>query len=153
MRTDERLSGLDYFKRCMTSRYAEFSGRARRAEYWYFRLFEYIGLFAVAILGALLIALTESEGSEMVLMFALVVGYLGLIIPGLAVSVRRLHDTNRSGLWLLISFVPLIGGIVLLVFFCTEGTRGPNQYGPDPKDLSAAANDPLARHFGTDVAH
>ena len=58
---------------------------------------------------------------------------LGLFLPGLAVAVRRLHDVDRSGWWLLLAFVPLIGIIVLIVWWCTEGTRGPNRFGPDPK--------------------
>ncbi len=58
---------------------------------------------------------------------------LGLFIPGLAVGVRRMHDQDKSGWWLLIAFIPIIGWIVLLVFYLTDGTRGANQYGPDPK--------------------
>jgi uncharacterized membrane protein YhaH (DUF805 family) len=58
---------------------------------------------------------------------------LALFIPGLAVGVRRMHDQDKSGWWLLIAFIPIIGWIVLLVFYLTDGTRGTNQYGPDPK--------------------
>jgi uncharacterized membrane protein YhaH (DUF805 family) len=57
---------------------------------------------------------------------------LGLLIPSIAVAMRRLHDTDRSGWWLLIAFIPFIGSIVLLIFFVLEGTRGPNRFGPDP---------------------
>jgi uncharacterized membrane protein YhaH (DUF805 family) len=104
-------------------KYAEFSGRASRQEFWMWILsvaLAYIGLFMLAML-------------EPVLGFVLMLGYLGTLIPHLAVGVRRLHDTNRSGWWLLISFVPLIGGIVWLVFLATPGTIGSNDYGPDPK--------------------
>lgn len=66
------------------------------------------------------------------------VGYiLALLLPGLAVAVRRLHDQGKSGAWIFITFVPFIGGIWLLVLMCLEGTRGPNQYGPDPKAIGA----------------
>jgi uncharacterized membrane protein YhaH (DUF805 family) len=69
---------------------------------------------------------------------------LATLIPGLAVTVRRLHDTNRSGWWVLIALVPLVGGIVLLVWVCTDGTAGPNDYGDDPKADTPAE---LARTF------
>ena len=104
-------------------KYAVFTGRARRKEYWMFVLFYlliYIGLFVIEML-------VGSPGI-LVLIFA-----LGLLVPSLAVTIRRLHDTNRSGWWFLIAFVPLVGGIVLLVFMCLEGTSGSNQYGADPK--------------------
>lgn len=64
---------------------------------------------------------------------------LGLLLPSIAVAVRRLHDTERSGWWLLIGFVPLVGGIVLLVFMCLDGTSGANRFGPDPKAAPAPA--------------
>ena len=63
---------------------------------------------------------------------ALLVLGLGLIVPGIAVSVRRLHDTNKSGWWLLLCFVPFVGSIVILVFMCLEGTKGANKYGDEP---------------------
>jgi len=62
---------------------------------------------------------------------------IGTIVPDLAVGVRRLHDTSRSGWWLLIALVPFVGGIILLVFMCLDSTPGPNDYGPSPKELSA----------------
>jgi uncharacterized membrane protein YhaH (DUF805 family) len=110
-------------------KYAVFNGRARRKEYWMFVLFYiliYIGLFVVE-------SLVGSPGI-LVLIFA-----LGLLVPSIAVSIRRLHDTDRSGWWILIGFVPLVGGIVLLVFMCLDGTAGANQYGPDPKGMAAPA--------------
>lgn len=67
------------------------------------------------------------------LMFGYLIYSLAALIPNLAVSVRRLHDTNKSGWMLLIGLIPIIGSIILIVFFCTEGTQGPNQYGADPK--------------------
>lgn len=121
--------------------YADFSGRSRRMEYWMFRLFE-VGVFvAFFVLLFLLAAASGSTGDEtgggifeligalMILVFA-----LGSFIPGLAVTVRRLHDTNRSGWTILVSLIPLIGVIMLLVFLFGSGTHGPNQYGSDPKE-------------------
>ncbi len=107
--------------RSVLTQYATFSGRARRAEYWWFALFSVVVVLVAAII-------------DVAIGFPLVqlVVSLGLIVPGLAVGVRRLHDTDRSGWWLLLGLVPF-GGIVLLVFYCLEGLRGPNRYGPDPK--------------------
>lgn len=105
--------------------YAGFSGRARRQEYWMFALFNFIIVFVLELLAFL---------TKPLILFIVVGIYaLAVLLPSLAVVVRRLHDTNRSGAWFFIAFVPLVGGIMLLVYLCTEGTRGPNQYGPDPK--------------------
>ena len=107
-------------------KYATFSGRARRKEYWTFVL---INIVVAIIFG----------GVEVVLFVpGLVSGLYGLalLVPSLAVGVRRLHDTGRSGWWLLISFVPLVGGIILLVFLVQDSEQGTNDYGPNPKDYS-----------------
>ncbi|TFI56861.1 DUF805 domain-containing protein [Sphingomonas parva] len=106
-------------------RYAEFSGRSRRKEYWMFFLLMLAANFAVGILGTIL-----GDLIEMVLSLLLLVAFL---IPGIAVGIRRLHDTGRSGWWLLISLIPIVGSIILIVFLASDGTRGPNEYGPDPK--------------------
>jgi uncharacterized membrane protein YhaH (DUF805 family) len=90
-----------------------------------FYLLTLVSYVAVAILGSIL---GDTIGSLLIL--ALV---LAFFVPGIAVGIRRLHDTGRSGWWLLISLVPLVGGIILLVFLVTDGTKGPNEYGPDPK--------------------
>ena len=129
-------------------RYAEFSGRSRRMEYWMFRLFEFgaiIGLFLIVALvaGAAGSAGGGSAGGAGVVFVQIVpllisVLVLGSIIPSLAVTVRRLHDTGRSGWYMFISLIPLIGAIMLLIALFSEGTRGANKYGSDPKggDLS-----------------
>ena len=104
--------------------YASFSGRARRKEYWMFQLFYIIFAFAVIAIDFIL----ETYGVLIVLYS------LGLTIPALAVSVRRLHDVGKSGWWFFISFVPLIGAIWLLVLFVTDGNIGSNQYGLNPKE-------------------
>lgn len=102
--------------------YVGFSGRARRAEYWQFTLFNIIALVACFVIDLAI---------KSPILYALYA--LAVLLPSLAVAVRRLHDTDRSGWWLLIGLVPLIGGIVLLVFMCLEGTRGNNKHGADPK--------------------
>lgn len=112
-------------------RYADFSGRSRRKEFWMFQLGIFLLYIAVVILGAILGAISETLSGIVMIIFA--IAMLGLIIPSLAVAVRRLHDQDKSGWMLLLGFIPLIGGIILLVFYCTDGTPGPNQYGPDPK--------------------
>ena len=107
-------------------KYAQFNGRARRMEYWMFMLFNAIIIVAFAGLSAFL-----DEGAEIpIIVF---IGYcLGITIPSLAVSCRRLHDTGRSGWWLLLTIVPF-GGIVLLVFYLLPGESEDNAYGPNPK--------------------
>ncbi|MDQ0795180.1 DUF805 domain-containing protein [Streptomyces sp. B1I3] len=102
--------------------YAGFSGRARRKEYWMFVLFNFIVAVVLVAIGAAL----KTQ-------IPYIIYIVAVLIPMLAVVVRRLHDTGRSGWWFLITFVPLVGGIILLVFMCTEGARGTNEYGADPK--------------------
>jgi uncharacterized membrane protein YhaH (DUF805 family) len=111
-------------------KYADFQGRARRSEYWLFTLLLIIIEVVFMVLTAL--AGQDSLMSLIVLCLMLVV-YLGLFIPSLAVSFRRLHDTNRSAWWLLIALLPIIGAVVLFVFTLLPGTVGPNRFGPDPK--------------------
>ena len=118
-------------------RYADFSGRSRRKEYWSFFLFNLLLAAAVWTLLLLTFLAGMSESAMMAVMTPVFLLYgiavLALLIPGIAVTVRRLHDTDRSGWSLLLGFIPIVGAIMLLIFYCTEGTRGPNRYGPDPK--------------------
>lgn len=123
------MSPIDYMKLAL-SRYADFSGRSRRMEFW---------MFAVMNIGASIVASILDGILGMSGMIAgaygpvsLIVG-LGLLVPGIAVGVRRLHDQDKSGWWLLIALVPVIGAIALLVFYFLEGTKGDNRFGPDPK--------------------
>ena len=108
-------------------KYAVFSGRARRKEYWMFALFNIIIAFVLGFIEGL-------AGGPGVI--GIIYG-LAVLIPGIAVSVRRLHDTNRSGWWLLIGLIPLIGVIVLLVFMVQDSQPDKNQYGPNPKTATA----------------
>jgi uncharacterized membrane protein YhaH (DUF805 family) len=110
-------------------KYAVFGGRSRRKEYWYFVLFSLIVSLVLSAIDALLGTFSSSTN------VGLLGGIYGLaiIIPSIAVSVRRLHDIDRTGWWLLISLVPVIGTIVLLVFAALEGTPGENRFGPNPK--------------------
>ncbi len=112
-------------------KYAVFSGRARRKEYWYYVLFNFIiafvwGMFA-GVVGAM------AGWSQTTLEEFANVPTLALLLPSLAVAVRRLHDTGRSGWWLLLAFVPIIGAIILIVWYCQDSEPGTNQYGPNPK--------------------
>ena len=110
--------------------YADFSGRARRTEYWMFTLVNLIFAIVAMVLDNLL-GLKFNE--QIPYGFIYMLYGLAVFIPGLAVAVRRLHDVGKSGWWLLIAFIPLIGAIWLIVLYATEGTRGNNVYGPDPK--------------------
>lgn len=119
-------------------KFAEFEGRSRRQEYWMFQLFNILAIFAMSAVGAIGIAISQKFGGILFLPFVLY--FLAAIIPAIAVSVRRLHDTGRSG-WLLLLFVglgmiPIVGfisAIVQIVFMCQDSAPGPNQYGPNPK--------------------
>lgn len=106
------------------SNYASFSGRASRSEYWYFVLFSILLNFVVSFVVGMV--------SDMAGILANLLIAFGLLLPSLAVGVRRLHDIGRSGWWLLIGLVPLVGPILLLVWACTRGEPQPNRFGANP---------------------
>jgi uncharacterized membrane protein YhaH (DUF805 family) len=110
---------MNWFKKVVFENYANFDGRARRSEYWYFILFNTI--FAL---------ITATVIPEFYLVYV-----IAIILPSLAVAVRRLHDIGKSGVWLFISFVPIIGGVWLLVLLATEGDSEYNEFGSDPKEI------------------
>lgn len=115
-----------YFIKVLKENFANFSGRARREEYWYYSL-------AVFVISAILSVLSKAGIVGVIFSIVSFLFSLCILIPGIAVSVRRLHDTGRSGWWLLLCLIPLIGSIVLLVFMVTEGQKGENKWGDDPK--------------------
>lgn len=114
-------------------KYAVFSGRARRKEYWFFALFNMLAMLLLSFIDGM-IGLYSME-SGMGLLSGIYT--LAILIPSIAVTVRRLHDTSRSGWWILIALIPLIGAVVLLVLTVLDSKPGSNQYGPDPKGMEA----------------
>ncbi|MET7685563.1 DUF805 domain-containing protein [Streptomyces sp. NPDC005423] len=108
-------------------KYAVFSGRARRKEYWMYSLF-------VAIIGVVLLGIGVALKTPIIG----IVFYLAVLLPSLGVTVRRLHDSGRSGWFFFIGLIPLIGGIWLLVLLCTDSEAGANKYGPNPKEAVPA---------------
>ena len=111
--------------------YAVFNGRAHRREYWLFFRFNVLVLIALILIVNILLIL-EIESASRVSAGLFILYWLATITPYLAVTVRRLHDTGRSGWWLLIAVVPLIGGVVLLILLLFASESGQNKYGPDP---------------------
>ena len=117
-------------------RYVDFSGRSRRMEYWMFFLFVMI----VTVILTLLTGTSQSNFGDGGMGFSMqsqspivLVWVLAIIIPSLAVQVRRFHDQDKSGWFVLLGLIPFLGGLIVLVFMCLEGTRGANRYGEDPK--------------------
>ena len=113
---------IEWYKKVVLENYANFNGRARRAEYWNFVL--------VNLIISILLMVIDSVIGIQVLSG---IYSLGLLIPSIAAAVRRLHDLDKSGWFLLLAFIPLVN-IWLIVLLASEGTRGPNQYGADPKN-------------------
>ena len=114
---------MNWYLTLMTQKYASFSGRARRTEYWMFFLVYFVIALVIGVVEGLL-----SIGGYLTGIFALV-----HLLPSLGVTVRRLHDTGRSGWWILLSFIPIIGALVLLYFMVISGEPQDNAYGPNPK--------------------
>lgn len=110
--------------------YAVFNGRARRSEYWFFFLFNLIISLVLGVIDNAMGLTTDGGGGVLGAIYGLAV-----LLPAIGVSIRRLHDTGRSGWWLLMVFVPVVGFIVLLVFFALDGEPGSNEYGPNPKQV------------------
>ena len=111
-------------------KYLVFDGRAGRAEYWYFILFNmivYIGLAIIDTVTGMKLGSGETAPGLLSTLYS-----LGVFLPGIGVSIRRLHDADRSGLWMLISLIPCIGGIIVLVYMIQAGTPGENKFGPPP---------------------
>lgn len=108
-------------KTCLQFKYATISGRAARSEYWFFYLFYIIGYIAAVIVDSVL-------GMPITTLIFL----LGILVPFFCVTVRRFHDLDKSGWFMLIALIPIVGAILMLIWFCTKGTVGDNRFGPDP---------------------
>jgi uncharacterized membrane protein YhaH (DUF805 family) len=115
-------------------KYAVFSGRARRKEYWYFVLFNLLVAAGLGVVGAISGLVLDNNVNLLATLYSLAV-----IVPGIAVSVRRLHDGGHSGWWLLLIFVPFVGALFLLIFMLQDGLPGQNKWGPNPKQMAMAA--------------
>ena len=116
---------MNWYLRAL-KKYAEFSGRARRTEYWMFTLVNVVIAMVLGVIEGIL-------GGPGIL--GAIYG-LAMLLPSLAVTIRRLHDTGRSGWLCLIALIPVVGAIVLLVFLVLDSQPGPNEYGPNPKEVS-----------------
>ncbi len=116
--------------------YANFNGRARRQEYWMFMLFNLLIIFVPT---AIELAIKGRDADPGILGYFSAVYLLAALIPSLAVLVRRLHDIGKSGWWVFFNFIPLAGGIVILVFNCLDSMPGSNKYGENPKHNNMAA--------------
>jgi uncharacterized membrane protein YhaH (DUF805 family) len=123
------MSFQDAVRICLRRKYADFNGRARRSEYWFFVLFTAIVSLIGSVLDTIFGLRSGAYGGTGPIQGVL---QLALLVPGLAVGARRLHDTGRSGWWLLIGIIPIVGWIVLIVFF-VQDSQSDNQYGPNPK--------------------
>jgi uncharacterized membrane protein YhaH (DUF805 family) len=134
----------EWYKKVVFNNYVNFSGRARRSEFWYFTLTSIIISFILGIIESSL-GLNNFETTQFG--FSMEGGILtnlytlAIFLPGLSVSVRRLQDCGKSGWNILLWLVPLVGWIILIVFYATEGTNGKNEYGPDPKHLKMSTED------------
>lgn len=128
---------FQWYKKVVFENYANFSGRARRSEYWFFVLFNMIFAICAMVLDNLL-----GLNFDPIPYGWFYISYvLAVFIPGLAVAVRRLHDVNKSGWFFFIVLVPIIGSIWLLVLFFSDGTTGKNNYGEDPKGSGNEINE------------
>jgi uncharacterized membrane protein YhaH (DUF805 family) len=115
-----------YFE--VLKQYAVFSGRARRKEYWMFTLISGIVSFILGVAAGILGIVIGTDLSIISWLYC-----LAIVLPSIGVSIRRLHDIDRSGWWLLLSLIPILGWIVLIVFAAKDSTPGKNEYGPNPK--------------------
>ncbi len=116
-------------------KYATFSGRARRSEYWYFTLFYLLIYLVLMFVDMTMGAFSSKEGiGVLTTLFT-----LAMLLPSLAVTIRRLHDTGHSGWWILLGALPFLGGLILFVFFVRDGDPGTNEFGEDPKNPFADA--------------
>ena len=131
---------FNWYLKVVKENYANFTGRARRSEYWYFAL---VNLLISIVLGVIDYAIGSSIGPNLGI-FRLIYS-LVVLVPSLAVLVRRLHDIGKSGWFMFVSLIPIAGIIWLLVLLCKEGDLGPNQYGADPKNPNYGEFDEIGK--------
>ena len=124
---------MKWYLKVMRNNYANFSGRARRKEYWMFVLVQTIVMIGLMILDSVLGLDFELQGISLGYGYLYLIGLIVHFIPSLAVLVRRLHDVGKSGWFYFIFLIPIIGVLWLLVLYCTEGQKQDNKWGPDPK--------------------
>lgn len=140
-----------YYVDTLKNRYAQFSGRASRSEFWFFVLFNFIVSIILGVLDTTLgtgytyevvtNSLTTATTEAASISVSQTIGYLqtfyglAVLIPSIALSIRRLHDTGKSGWWLLIGLIPIIGFFVLIFFYVQDSQPGENEYGSNPKGL------------------
>jgi len=116
-------------------RYAEFSGRSSRAEYWWFVALQWLLIAIAVFIGVSIAGGTGPQQTSPLFngfIVPFVLGFLALLIPNIAVQVRRLHDQDRSGWFILLFAIPYVGGLLSIIFMLIPGTRGENRFGPDP---------------------
>jgi uncharacterized membrane protein YhaH (DUF805 family) len=131
------MSFIEAVQSCFRN-YVGFSGRAARSEYWYWVLFAILVDIATNLIDA-------GIGSTGHFGVVTIIAGLILLLPGIAVSARRLHDRNKSGWFLLLGLIPIVGPIILIIWFCMRGTPGPNRFGPDPLEISLIGAPAAAR--------
>ena len=125
---------MNWYLKVVRDNYVNFMGRARRQEYW---MFAFINLIIMLILNTIDRVVFSSDMPLLSSIYG-----LAILLPGIAVAARRLHDTDKSAWWLLLAFIPIIGVIVLIVMMCFNSTPGENRFGPNPKHIG---NNPLAK--------
>jgi uncharacterized membrane protein YhaH (DUF805 family) len=119
-----------YFVDTIKNKYVDFKGRASRSEFWYFMLFYLIISLVLSLVDSMVLGSGEKSSGTGLLSS---IFSLAMLLPSLGVSIRRLHDIGRSGWWVLVSLVPVIGFIVLIIFYVKDSQPGSNEYGPNPK--------------------
>ena len=125
------MTFIESVRTCLKENYCNFEGRAPRSEYWWFELFAALLVIVTLVLDGFLGTYAVTSSGRMI-GFINSIFLLAILLPSIAVAVRRLHDTDRSGWFYLLIFVPIIGPVVLIVFFIQQGTNGRNRFGDDP---------------------
>ncbi|MBF0985155.1 DUF805 domain-containing protein [uncultured Campylobacter sp.] len=125
------MTFMESVRTCLKENYCNFEGRAPRSEYWWFTLFGVLLGIVTSVLDGFLGTYTVTSSGETI-GFINLIFLLAMLLPSIAVAVRRLHDTDRSGWFYLLNLIPLIGSIILIVFFVQQGTNGRNRFGDDP---------------------